>query len=47
MSKKIVITDNEGQAIETVVSDDAVARHYEDLPFETDHIASVTVADGD
>ncbi|WP_327169528.1 hypothetical protein [Streptomyces subrutilus] len=45
MAKKIIITDTAGETTETVVSDDATARHYENLPFETDHIASVTVTD--
>ncbi|MEU6664280.1 hypothetical protein [Streptomyces sp. NPDC046821] len=47
MPKKVVVTDVNGKTTETVVSDDATARHYEDLPFEADHISSVTVTDAD
>ncbi|MGW2724816.1 hypothetical protein [Streptomyces sp. NPDC001492] len=43
MTKKITITDTHGTTTETTVSDDDAARHYENLPFETDHITIVTV----
>lgn len=45
MTKKIAITDASGTTTETTVSDDDTARHYEDLPFETDHIVTVTVTE--
>ncbi|MCX4801767.1 hypothetical protein OG594_08895 [Streptomyces sp. NBC_01214] len=45
MAKHITITDTNGTTTETAVADDDTARHYENLPFETDHIVSVTVTD--
>ncbi|MGQ4517363.1 hypothetical protein [Streptomyces sp. DW26H14] len=45
MAKKVTVTDTSGTTTETVVSDDETARHFEDLPFETDHIVTVTVTD--
>ncbi|MFJ8934192.1 hypothetical protein ACIRL0_00520 [Streptomyces sp. NPDC102365] len=45
MAKKIAITDIGGTTTETTVSDDDTAREFENLPFETDHIAVVTVTD--
>lgn len=45
MAKTVTITDINGTTIETTVSDDDAARHYENLPFETDHIVIVTVSD--
>lgn len=42
-AKKVTITDTNGTTTETTVSDNHTARHYEDLPFETNHIAIVTV----
>ncbi|MFB6512091.1 hypothetical protein ACWCYZ_16750 [Streptomyces virginiae] len=45
MTKKITITQSDGSSIETTVTDDATARQYEDLPFQVDHIVTVTVTD--
>lgn len=45
MAKHVVITDTAGTVTKTTVSDDETAREYENLPFETDHIASVTVTE--
>ncbi|MEV6426023.1 hypothetical protein [Streptomyces sp. NPDC051662] len=45
MTKKITITEISGTITETTVSDDDTARHYEDLPFEADHIVTVTVTE--
>ncbi|MFC7344588.1 hypothetical protein [Saccharopolyspora griseoalba] len=45
MAKKVVVTDANGQVTTTTVSDDATAREFEELPFETDHITSVTITD--
>ncbi|MFC0602303.1 hypothetical protein [Streptomyces palmae] len=45
MAKKITITEADGTVIETTVSDDSVAREYEELPFQVDHITTVTVTD--
>jgi hypothetical protein len=48
MAKKIVITDNKGEVIETTVSDDATARAYEDLVLVPGgHINKVVVTDAD
>ena len=47
MAKKITVTQADGSVVETTVSDDSVAREYEDLPFQADHILSVTVVDAD
>lgn len=43
--KKVVITDDEGKVTETVVSTEETARSFENLPFETKHIVSVSVED--
>ncbi|MEU0670910.1 hypothetical protein ABZ508_34400 [Streptomyces lavendulocolor] len=45
MPKKVTITDTSGTVTETTVSDDDTARPYEDLPFESEHIVSVTVTE--
>lgn len=45
MGKKVVVTDANGKTTETSVNDDATAREFENLPFEADHITSVTVTD--
>ncbi|MFD3907850.1 hypothetical protein ACFXOL_10925 [Streptomyces californicus] len=45
--KKITVHQADGEVIETTVSDDSVAREYEELPFQVDHIVNVTVADAD
>ncbi|MFF3178214.1 hypothetical protein ACFVQ0_36980 [Streptomyces sp. NPDC057900] len=42
---RITITDNTGRVTETTTDDQDVAREYELLPFETDHITVVTVED--
>ncbi|MGW1043697.1 hypothetical protein [Streptomyces sp. NPDC002547] len=47
MAKKITIQQADGDVIETTVSDDSVAREYEELPFQVDHIVNVTVVDAD
>ncbi|MDT3396150.1 hypothetical protein RKE29_05760 [Streptomyces sp. B1866] len=44
---KVTITDTSGTTIQTTVSDDDTARHFENLPFETDHIVAVTVTSSD
>lgn len=41
--KKVTITDREGNVTEVNVGDDDTARHFENLPFESDHIVSVDV----
>ncbi|MFJ3638032.1 hypothetical protein [Streptomyces sp. NPDC090112] len=43
--KRIVITDTSGAVTETTVADESTASEFERLPFETDHIALVTVTD--
>lgn len=45
MAKKITITEADGDIIETTVTDDSVAREYEDLPFQVGHITNVIVTD--
>lgn len=45
MSKKVTVTDTSGATVTASVSDDDTAREYEALPFETEHIACVTVTD--
>lgn len=45
MTKKVVITEADGDIIETTVTDDSVAREYEDLPFQVGHIVRVDVTD--
>ncbi|MCX4808996.1 hypothetical protein OG594_46950 [Streptomyces sp. NBC_01214] len=45
MAKNIKITESDGTVIETTVSDDAIAREYERLPFQVGHIVDVTVTD--
>ncbi|MFE4496059.1 hypothetical protein ACFRKD_26760 [Streptomyces niveus] len=45
MAKTVTITDNNNETIETTVSDDDTASHYERLPFEAGHIVIVTVTD--
>ncbi|MFE5847773.1 hypothetical protein ACFQ7N_39745 [Streptomyces niveus] len=45
MAKKVIITESDGEVIETIVSDDETAREYEDLPFQVGHIVNVTVTD--
>lgn len=45
MGKKVTVTDTAGHTTETTVSDDAAAREYEKLPFETEHIDRVDVSD--
>ncbi|WP_438297821.1 hypothetical protein [Streptomyces sp. HUAS TT7] len=47
MAKKITVHQADGSVVETTVSDDSVAREYEDLPFQADHIVNVTVVDAD
>ncbi|MFE4539638.1 hypothetical protein ACFRKB_32010 [Streptomyces scopuliridis] len=47
MAMKVTVVDVNGETTETTVSDNETARHFEDLPFEADHITSVTVTDGD
>lgn len=42
---EVTITQSDGTVITTTVSSDSVAREYEDLPFQVDHIATVTVTD--
>jgi hypothetical protein len=42
---RITITQSDGEVIETTVTDDSVAREYEDLPFQAGHIVDVTVTD--
>lgn len=42
---KITITEADGDVIEITVTDDSVAREYEELPFQVGHIAIVTVID--
>ncbi|MFI7089717.1 hypothetical protein ACIBUR_39810 [Streptomyces anulatus] len=44
---RITITDTTGTVTETTTTDQDVAREYENLPFEADHIAIVTVTDND
>ncbi|MFY0516086.1 hypothetical protein ACOMD4_37725 [Streptomyces anulatus] len=44
---RITITDTSGTVTETTTTDQDVARAYETLPFEADHIAVVTVTDDD
>ncbi|MFJ6239790.1 hypothetical protein ACIQH0_37685 [Streptomyces griseus] len=44
---RITITDTSGTVTETTTADPTVAREYESLPFEADHIAVVTVTDDD
>lgn len=45
MAKKVTIYESDGDTIETVVTDDATAREYEDLPFQVGHIVRVDVDD--
>ncbi|GHF74251.1 hypothetical protein GCM10010218_64230 [Streptomyces mashuensis] len=45
MAEKIVITESDGDVIETTVSDDATAREYENLPFQVGRIVRVDVTD--
>lgn len=47
MSKKVVVVEATGKTTEVIVSDDNAARPYEDLPFEADHVTSVTVTEAD
>ncbi|MEU2578743.1 hypothetical protein ACIP3B_36275 [Streptomyces anulatus] len=44
---RITITDTTGTVTETTTTDQDVAREYENLPFESDHITIVTVTDND
>ncbi|MEU9568160.1 hypothetical protein AB0D16_40385 [Streptomyces sp. NPDC048161] len=44
---RIAITDTSGTVTETTTSDPDVARQFEQLPFEADHIAVVTVTTDD
>lgn len=43
--KRITITKRDGSVVETTVSDDEIARAYEDLPFQVEDVVSVTVTD--
>jgi hypothetical protein len=47
MAKKVTITESDGNVIETTVSDDSIAREYEDLPFQVGTVVNVTVTDAD
>lgn len=47
MAKKVTITESDGNVIETTVSDDTIAREYEDLPFQVGTVVNVTVTDAD
>jgi hypothetical protein len=47
MAKKVTIRESDGDVIETIVSDDSIAREYERLPFQVGHIVDVTVVDAD
>ncbi|MGW1021936.1 hypothetical protein [Streptomyces niveus] len=40
---KITITDVHNETVAITTDDDSVAREFESLPFEADHIAIVTV----
>ncbi|MFB7957969.1 hypothetical protein [Streptomyces sp. NPDC056045] len=40
---RITITQTDGTVTETTTTDPDVAREYESLPFEADHIVSVDV----
>ncbi|MFL4497569.1 hypothetical protein ACJ6WD_40985 [Streptomyces sp. VTCC 41912] len=42
-TQHITVTTTSGETTQTTTTDPAVAREYENLPFEADHIASVTV----
>ncbi|MFD4740601.1 hypothetical protein ACFWNQ_25035 [Streptomyces virginiae] len=42
---EVTITQSDGAVIAINVTDDATARQYEDLPFQVDHIVTVTVTD--
>ncbi|MFD4392587.1 hypothetical protein [Streptomyces sp. NPDC058495] len=43
MAQHITVTQSDGTVTEITVSDPTIAREYESLPFQADHIASVTV----
>lgn len=45
MTKKITITESDGDITETTVSNDETAREYEDLPFQVGRVVRVTVTD--
>ncbi|MDX3507349.1 hypothetical protein PV755_00170 [Streptomyces caniscabiei] len=47
MAKKVTIYESDGDVTETTVSDDATARHYEDLPFQVGHIVRVDVTEAE
>ncbi|WP_163013906.1 hypothetical protein [Streptomyces sp. S1] len=42
---RISITTTQGETIETTSDDASVVREFENLPFEADHIAVVTVTE--
>ncbi len=42
-TQHITVTTTDGQVTQTTTTDPDVARQFENLPFEADHIASVTV----
>ncbi|MEU1284939.1 hypothetical protein [Kitasatospora sp. NPDC005856] len=42
-TQRITITTTSGEITQTTTTDPEVARQYELLPFEADHIESVTV----
>ncbi|CAL9666179.1 hypothetical protein SUDANB145_07171 (plasmid) [Streptomyces sp. enrichment culture] len=47
MAKKVEITESDGDRIEITVSTEAVARQYEDLPFQVGTVVNVTVTDAE
>jgi hypothetical protein len=42
-TQHITVITTSGEITQTTTTDPEVARQYENLPFEADHIASVTV----